>query len=172
VAALNAKEKEAARDWPANMTPKQIKLRDKCLKEIAEWQLNLEQLYNEVTGQPPWRVELIKKDGARFNNGARLATRGEAEAYGQETAREEEGKIEFEVLPCEGEKANMEFVGTSIRFSHGDCVLLDWHLIKSKQLPPPGNSVDTNISAETMKAKLDELDDDLSIPTGLRRRSA
>jgi hypothetical protein len=172
VAALNAKEKEAARDWPANMTPKQIKLRDKCLKQIAEWQLGLEQLYNEVTGQPPWRVELIKKDGARFNNGARLATRGEAEAYGQAEAREEEGKIEFEVLSCEGEKANVECVGSSIRrFSHDDCDLLDWHLIGPKQLPPAGNGVDTNISAETMKAKHNELlaDDNLSIPASLRR---
>jgi hypothetical protein len=157
--ALNAKEARASRNWPADMTAKQIKKRDQYLGNIAWWQRELEKLYGEVTGQPPWRVELIKKDGARFNNGARLATRGEAEAYGQAAAREGEGKIEFEVLPCEGEKANMEFVGTSIRFSHGDCVLLNWHLIEPKQLPPPGNGVDTNASAEAMKAKFGQAAD-------------
>lgn len=53
----------------------------------------------------------------------------------------------------------MEFVGTSIRFSHGDCVSLNWHLIEPKQLPPPGNGVDTNASAEAMKAKFDQAAD-------------
>jgi hypothetical protein len=198
--ALNAKETEAGHNWPADMTAKQIKKRDRYLGNIAWWQRELEKLYGEVTGQPPWRVELIKKDGARFNNGARLATHGEAEAYGQAEARRAEGKIEFEVLPCEGEKANMEFVGTSVRFSHGDCVLLNWHPIESKppattagsiqpgtkapekataavELTVPrsvpvanGNSVDTNVAAEAMKAKHGRLaDDDLSIPASLRR---
>jgi hypothetical protein len=124
--ALNAKEVEASRNWPADMAEKQIKKRDKCLPAIASWQRDLEQLYGEVTGQPVWRVVLTTKDGVRIGNGARLATRGEVEAYGQAIVREAGGG-QFEILPCEHETANMQFVGTSLRFSHGDCVLLDWH---------------------------------------------
>jgi hypothetical protein len=124
--ALNAKEAEASRNWPADMTQKQTRKRDSCLKNISAWQHELERLYAEVTKQPPWRVELIAKDGVRYGNGARFATRGEVESYAQAVNRQEEGKIEFEILPCKNEKANMDFVGASIRFSHGDCVLLEW----------------------------------------------
>jgi hypothetical protein len=124
--ALNAKEAEAARNWPADIGEKQIKKRDKYLTNIAWWQRELETLYGEVTGRPPWRLELIAKNGARHGNGARLATRREAEAYGQAVIPEAEGG-NFEILPCEHETANMQFVGTDIRFSHGDCVLLNWH---------------------------------------------
>jgi hypothetical protein len=53
-AALNAKEAEASRDWPADMTPRQLKRRDDCLKQIAAWQRQLEQLYGEVTGTPSY----------------------------------------------------------------------------------------------------------------------
>jgi hypothetical protein len=102
--ALNAKEVTASRNWPADMKPKQIKKRDDYLKNIAWWQRELEKLYAEVTGQPPWRVVLNDKSGARCGNGVRLATRGEAESYGQTAAREEEG-TQFEILPCENETA-------------------------------------------------------------------
>jgi hypothetical protein len=131
--ALNAKEAQASRNWPADMTEKQIKKRDKYLGNIAWWQRELEKLYGEVTGAPVWRVELITKDSSRLRNGARLATRAEAEAYGQAAAREGEGKIQFEVLPCHNEKANVQFVGTSIYFSHGDCVLLNWRPISEPE---------------------------------------
>jgi hypothetical protein len=80
-AALNAKETQAAREWPADMKPRQIKQRDDCLKQIAAWQRALEQLYGEVTGQPSWRVEVTTKDGSRLGTGARFGTRGEAEFY-------------------------------------------------------------------------------------------
>ena len=125
--ALNAKEKETARDWPSDMNPKQVKKRDGCLRNIAWWQRALEKLYGEVTGQPVWRLELIAQDGTRLSNGVRLATRGETEAYAEAVSRESEGKAEVEILPCESEKANTEFIGTSIHFAHGDCVLLNWH---------------------------------------------
>jgi hypothetical protein len=134
--ALNAKEAEASRDWPADMTQRQTRKRDKCLSAISHWQLKLERLYAEVTKQPPWRVERIGKDGVRYGNGARLATRGEAESYAQAVNREGEGKIEFEILPCKNEKANMDFVGTSILFNHGDCVLLEWRPLG----PAPGGT--------------------------------
>jgi hypothetical protein len=121
------------------MKPKQIKKRDDYLKNIAWWQRELEKLYAEVTGQPPWRVVLNDKSGARCGNGVRLATRGEAESYGQTAAREEEG-TQFEILPCENETANMQFVGTAIHFSHGDCTLLNWHPITE-----PAPAADLNI---------------------------
>jgi hypothetical protein len=127
--ALNAKEVEASRNWPADMTAKQIKKRDSCLAAVAYWQRQLETLYGELTGQPPWRVVLIAQDGVRYGNGALLATRGEAESYGQAAMREIEGEGKFEILQCENEKANMQFTGTSIYFNHGDCVLLNWHPI-------------------------------------------
>jgi hypothetical protein len=143
--ALNAKEVEASRNWPADMTEKQIKKRDKYLANIAWWQRELEKLYGEVTGQPPWRVVLIAQDGVRYGNGALLATRGEAESYGQTAMREIEGKGKFEILQCENEKANMQFTGTSIYFNHGDCVLLNWRPITDPALtalPPPEDGLD------------------------------
>jgi hypothetical protein len=79
--ALNAKEVHEGRAWPADMTSKQIKRRDGCLKNIAAWQRELEKLYGEVTGCPSWRVEIATKDGIRLGNGARFGTRGEAEFY-------------------------------------------------------------------------------------------
>jgi hypothetical protein len=134
--ALDAKEAVASRNWPADMTKKQIKKRDSCLASIAWWQGELERHYAEVTKQPPWRVELIANSGLRYGNGVRLATRGEAEAYGQTALRKEiEGEGIFEILPCENEKANMQIVGTSIHFDHGDCVLLNWHPIGAHNEP-------------------------------------
>jgi hypothetical protein len=81
MAALNEKEAQQSRNWPADMTPKQIRHRDKCLTAIAAWQRDLEQLYGEVTGCPSWRVEITTKDGRRLGTGARFGTRGEAEFY-------------------------------------------------------------------------------------------
>jgi hypothetical protein len=37
-AAINAKEIAESRNWPADMTPKQLKRRNACLKNIAAWQ--------------------------------------------------------------------------------------------------------------------------------------
>jgi hypothetical protein len=51
IEAMKAKETKDGREWPADMTPKQIKKREKCLQAIAWWQRDLEQLYGEVTGQ-------------------------------------------------------------------------------------------------------------------------
>jgi hypothetical protein len=133
-AALNAKEAQEGRNWPADMKPRQTKKRDDCLRNIAGWQRDLEQLYGEVTGQPSWRVELITKDGVRIGNGARFGTRGEAEQYGQAIIRNDGGG-QFEILPCEHETANMQFVGTDLRFSHGDCVLLNWHPLGAAARP-------------------------------------
>ena len=131
-AALNAKETQAAREWPADMTPKQIKLRDKCLRAIAGWQRDLEQLYGEVTGCPSWRVEVITKDGRRMGNGVRLGTRGEAEFYKARIAAEQSESDAIEVIACEDEKANVMVEGDEIRFNHGDCVLFDWRPLGDK----------------------------------------
>jgi hypothetical protein len=126
-AALNAKEATASRNWPADMTSKQIKHRDKCLMNIAAWQRDLEQLYGEVTGQPSWRVEVTTKEGARLGTGARFGTRGEAEFYNTHfAARQVEHYATGEIIPCGKEKANVLIDGDSIRFNHGDCVLLNW----------------------------------------------
>jgi hypothetical protein len=131
-AALNAKEGQASRDWPADMKPRQVKYRDKCLAAIAWWQRELEQLYGEVTGRPSWRVEITTKDGRRLGTGARFGTRGEAEFYNTNFAPSDRGGLgsdyaSGEVIPCENEKANVSIEGDTIRFRHGDCALLEWH---------------------------------------------
>jgi hypothetical protein len=130
-AALNAKEAEAGRDWPADMTPGQVNRRNNCLKQIAAWQRNLEQLYGEATGRSSWRVEVVTKDGERFGVGARFGTRGEAEFYDTNYARRYFGDSYAigEIIPHETEKANVEVVGDQIGFRHGDCYLLNWHPI-------------------------------------------
>jgi len=127
VAALNAKETQESRNWPADMTPKQLKKRDNCLSAIAAWQRDLEQLYGEVTGQPSWRVEVITKDGERLGTGARFGTRGEAEFYDRRVSSQLEGYATSEIIPCGADKANVTLDGEQIRFNHGDCVLLNWH---------------------------------------------
>jgi hypothetical protein len=115
---LDAKEAAASRNWPTDMAKKQIKKRDKCLENISWWQGDLERLYAEVTKQPPWRVEIFTDSGLRFGNGARLATRSEAEAYGQGALRREnKGKGKFEILPCENEEANIQIVGNTSTLS-------------------------------------------------------
>jgi hypothetical protein len=125
--ALAAKEAQASRDWPANMTPKQLRRRDNCLKQIAGWQRDLEELYGEVTGQPSWRVEVITKDGKRLGTGARFGTRGEAELYNTHFAPSELQDIYAtgKVIPC-NDKPNVQINGDLLRFAHGDCVLLAW----------------------------------------------
>ena len=50
-AALNAQKAQESRNWPADMTPKQLKLRDKCLRQIGAWQRDLDVLYSVVTKQ-------------------------------------------------------------------------------------------------------------------------
>jgi hypothetical protein len=141
-AALNVKEAQEGRNWPADMKPRQIKKRDDCLRTIAAWQRDLEQLYGEVTGQPCWRVEVTTKDGRRMGTGARFGTRGEAEFYNAHFAPNQlkgdyaGGKI----IPCENEKANVLIEGDSLRFSHGDCVLLKWQsLTAADPAPIPGD---------------------------------
>lgn len=57
-AARNAKEARESRTWPPTMTPKQMKKRDGCLRQIALWQRELEKLYGEVTGQPPIAISI------------------------------------------------------------------------------------------------------------------
>jgi hypothetical protein len=130
MATLNAKEAQASRNWPADMEPRQIKRRDKCLQNIAWWQRQLEQLYGEVTGQPSWRVEVTTKDGRRLGTGARFGTRGEAEFYNRHFATTQvEDYASGDVIACGSEKANVEIDGDTIRFAHGNCVLLNWHPI-------------------------------------------
>ena len=128
-AALNAKELQESRNWPADMTPKQVKRRDKYLSNIAGWQRELEQLYGEVTGCPSWRVEVTTKDGRRLGTGARFGTRSEAEYYNAHFAPDRLGDdyAAGEIIACENEKANVLIEGSSLRFNHGDCVLLEWH---------------------------------------------
>jgi hypothetical protein len=126
--ALNAKEVQAARNWPPDMTPQQVKKRDRLLGYIAWNQRDLEQLYGEVTGQPSWRVEVTTKDCKRWGTGARFGTRGEAEFYNTHFAPSERGGLgeEYatgEIIACQ-EKANVLIEGDSIRFNHGGCVLL------------------------------------------------
>jgi hypothetical protein len=179
-AALNAKEAQASRNWPAAMTPKQIKRRDKLLQYIAWNQRDLEQLYGEVTGQPSWRVEVTTKDGKRLGTGARFGTRGEAEFYNANFAPHQLSGdyASGEIIPCEKEKANVEIDGDSIRFAHGDCVLLDWRPVGVKPETTIDNSVDAVTPAELMKAKHAALDtdgtappNDLTIPGFLRREA-
>jgi hypothetical protein len=126
---------EASRDWPADMTPKQIKLRDKLLKYIACNQRDLEQLYGEVTGQPSWLVEVTTKDGTRLGTGARFGTRGEAEFYNAHFATSQLASDyeAGEVIPSQ-EKANVQIDGETILFRHDDCVLLQWQPVASSQL--------------------------------------
>jgi hypothetical protein len=140
-AAFNAKEKTEGRNWPVDMTPKQIKLRDKLLKYIAWNQRDLEQLYGEVTGQPSWRVEVTTKDGARLGTGARFGTQGEAEFYNTHfaTSQLEGNYATGDVIPCK-EEANVLIEGDAIRFAHGDCVLLNWLPITD-----PAPAADLNI---------------------------
>ncbi len=127
-AALNAKEAQESRNWPADMTKKQLKLRDKCLGGITYWQRELEQLYGEVTGQSSWRVVVTTKDGKRLGTGARFGTRGEAELYNAKFAPSDhdgvgEDYASGEVIPCAEEKANVLIVGDSIR---GGYELMYW----------------------------------------------
>jgi hypothetical protein len=131
-AALNAKEAEASRNWPAEMTTRQIKARDNCLKQIAAWQRSLEQLYGEVTGCPSWRVEVTTKDGRHVVNGVRLGTRGEAEFYNKRLSTEAE-YASGEVLACKTEKANAWVIGDEIRFEHGNCVLFNWRPLAASE---------------------------------------
>jgi hypothetical protein len=125
-AALNTKEIEAGWTWPPDMNKKQQKKRDRYLESISYFQLELERLYAEVTKQPSWRAEITTKSGERLFNGARFATRGEVDAYALQLSKEEQGKIEVEVIPCESDKPNVQFQGTKVHFAHGDCVLLNW----------------------------------------------
>jgi hypothetical protein len=126
-AALNAKEAQASRNWPTEMTAKQIKQREKLLQYIAWNQRDLEQLYGKVTGQPSWRVEVTTKDGTRLGTGARFGTRGEAEFYKTHFATVDlkDCYATGEVIACKDE-ANVLIEGEVLRFSHGDCVLLKW----------------------------------------------
>jgi hypothetical protein len=137
-AAFNAKEVEASRDWPAEMTPKQIKRRDRLLRYIAWNQRGLEQLYGEVTGQPSWRVEVTTKDGTRLGTGARFGTRGEAEFYNTHFAPGDRAGVgddyaSGEVIPCK-EKPNVRIEGDALSFGDGNCVLLQWQPVASSQL--------------------------------------
>jgi hypothetical protein len=126
-AALNTKEVQEGRNWPADMKPRQIKKRDDCLRNIAAWQRDLEQLYGEVTGQPSWRVEVTTKDGVRMSNELRFGTRGEAEFYQtHHVTTKEVDWASSEVIACKDEKANVSVDGDTIRFRHGDCVLFEW----------------------------------------------
>jgi DNA-binding MarR family transcriptional regulator len=125
-AALNAKEVQEGRNWPADITPKQIKRRDKCLSNIAYWQRELEQLHGEVTGQPSWRVEFTTKDGVRMGNEVRFGTRGEAEFCQTHYVTNEEDPASSEVIACKDEKANVSVDGDKVTFRHGDCVLFNW----------------------------------------------
>jgi hypothetical protein len=127
-AALNAKEGQASRNWPADMAPRQVKRRDNCLKQIAAWQRSLEQLYGEVTGCPSWRVEVATKDGRRLGTGARFGTRGEAEFCNTHFATKQVGGdyATGEIIACKSEKANVSIEGDKIYYHHGDCYLLDW----------------------------------------------
>jgi hypothetical protein len=124
--ALNAKEAQQSRNWPADMNPRQIKKRDDCLRNIAAWQRDLEQLYGEVTGQPSWRVELTTKDGVRMGNELRFGTRGEAEFYQTHHVTNKEDPASSEVIACKDEKANVSVDGDKVTFRHGDCVLFNW----------------------------------------------
>jgi hypothetical protein len=129
--ALDAKlEAQAWRNWPADMTPKQVKWRNKLLGYIARNQRDLEQLYGEVTGQPSWRVEVTTKDGRRLGTGVRFGTRGEAEFYNTHFAPSPDqfgnDYASGEVIPCQDE-ANVTIRGERLLFQHGDCVLLNWH---------------------------------------------
>jgi hypothetical protein len=105
----------------------------KCLKAIALWQRDLEQLYGEVTGCPSWRVEVTTKDGKRLGTGARFGTRGEAEFYNANFATSRLGGdyATGETIACD-QKANVEIDGEKIVFRHGDCALLNWHEIKAE----------------------------------------
>jgi DNA-binding MarR family transcriptional regulator len=126
-AALNAKEVQEGRNWPADMKPRQIKKRDDCLRNIAAWQRDLAQLYGEVTGQPSWRVEVTTKDGVRMGNEVRFGTRGEAEFYQtHHVTNEVVDCASSEVIACKDEKANVSVDGDVVRFRDGDCVLFNW----------------------------------------------
>ena len=162
-AAFNAKEKTEGRNWPVDMTPKQIKLRDKLLKYIAWNQRDLEQLYGEVTGQPSWRVEVTTKDGARLGTGARFGTRAEAEFYNTHFAASRLGDdyASSEIISCKKERANVEIDGDTIRFAHGDCVLLDWRPAGAATDDATGSTIvdnDPSAFAEAMKAERAALD--------------
>jgi hypothetical protein len=133
IVALNAKEVTEGRDWPLDkMTKKQIAKRDTALAQIASWQKSLERLYAEATGQPPWRVEVITKEGRRFANGVRFAFRNEAERYAKKQEQDGDG-VAAEVIASDGEKPNVEVNGDSIGFRHGDCVLFDWQSVEGDQ---------------------------------------
>jgi hypothetical protein len=124
-AALQAKETQEGRNWPADMTTRRIKARDNCLKQITAWQRSLEQLYGEVTGCPSWRVELTTKDGTHMGNQVRFGTRGEAEFYQAQVTNEIDCESS-EVIACKDGKANVSVDGDNVYFRHGDCVLFNW----------------------------------------------
>jgi hypothetical protein len=137
-AAFNAKEKTEGRNWPVDMTPKQVKRRDRLLRYIAWNQRDLEQLYGEVTGQPSWRVEVTTKDGTRLSTGAPFGTRSEAEFYNTRFAPGYRAGVgddyaSGEVIPCE-EKPNVRIEGDALSFGDGNCVLLQWQPVASSQL--------------------------------------
>jgi hypothetical protein len=82
-----------------------------------------------------WRVEATTKDGKRWCNGVRLATREEAKVYIQAHVSfdlEKQGYVTAEVLRCDGEPpvnsitrrraGGRAFLG----FMHGTCTSLEW----------------------------------------------
>jgi hypothetical protein len=135
--ALNAKEAQQSRNWPADMNPREIKKRDNCLRNIAAWQRDLEQLYGEVTGQPSWRVELTTKDGVRMGNELRFGTRGEAEFYQTHHVTNKEDPASSEVIACKDEKANVSVDGDKVTFRHGIayCLIGDHWRMRNERRP-------------------------------------
>ena len=81
-----------------------------------------------------WRVEPITKDGKRWTNGVRLATKEEAEAYRDHHASyelEESGYVTADILHGDDPRncsvtRNRKGGRTTLAFQHGDCVLLHW----------------------------------------------
>jgi hypothetical protein len=131
--ALRAKEKEVGRDWPATMTAKQMKKRDKILECIQYWQRELEALYSRASGQRSWRVEITTKDGTRHQNGCRFSTKGQAEFYQQNFGPHDFGDdyAKGEVLACEDDPSNVAVHGDQIGFDHGGCVLFNWQPVEA-----------------------------------------
>jgi hypothetical protein len=145
---LSAKEMAVGRTWPNNMTPKQVKRREKILGTIAWWQRDLERLYGEITGAPSWRVEIFFENGERLGNGLRFGTRDEAELYREATYKkqieEPKRKGHCEIIPC-SDKLNVEVHGDSIRFEHGGCVLFNWHPVDPEPAALPSPAEDLQI---------------------------
>ena len=88
--------------------------------------------------EPPptssWRVEPTTKDGKRWSNGVRLASKEEAVAYRDHHAcyeLEEAGYVTADILqgddlPNCSVTRNRKGGRTTLVFGHGDCVLLPW----------------------------------------------